>query len=247
MKQVFTVGLNFILLLTALNSVRMSSDTKRTLALRTFVVIGEGLAAGVGDFSLTEEVQRGSFPALMAQQLGASFSQPLIQAPGIGNAPGLASLPLIAPGLQQTTVLTQFPTAKPPNNLSVPGFRVEDSWQRHPVPPLFQNRDPQQSLVHLILGVPGTPSTLSQLDLALQSKPSFVVVELGYYEAIQAVIQNEIKNLPDAATFSSNYSMIVNTFSENNVPLVLMTIPDPRDTAYLSTLNVAGKLVRADV
>src|SRR5688500_10652814 len=35
----------------------------------SFVVLGEGLAAGMADFSLSEETQRQSFPAQMARQM----------------------------------------------------------------------------------------------------------------------------------------------------------------------------------
>src|SRR5262245_43873340 len=51
----------------------------------TFIVLGEGLAAGMGNFTLSEETQKQSFPAHMAQQMQAKFSQPLLQAPGVGN------------------------------------------------------------------------------------------------------------------------------------------------------------------
>src|SRR5262245_54206322 len=52
----------------------------------SFVVLGEGLAAGMGDFVLSDETAKESFPAQMARQMGAPFVQPLIQPPGIGNA-----------------------------------------------------------------------------------------------------------------------------------------------------------------
>ena len=55
----------------------------RNLDTQTFVVLGEGLAAGVGHFSLTEDVQEWSFPALAAEKLGATFDQPLLEAPGV--------------------------------------------------------------------------------------------------------------------------------------------------------------------
>src|ERR1041384_7695701 len=41
----------------------------------TFVVLGEGLAAGMGDFTLTEETQRESFPAQMDRQMQTDFTQ----------------------------------------------------------------------------------------------------------------------------------------------------------------------------
>ena len=42
----------------------------------TFIVLGEGLAAGMGDFTLSDETQIDSFPAQMARQMRAEFPQP---------------------------------------------------------------------------------------------------------------------------------------------------------------------------
>ena len=65
---------------------------KRALDTETFVVLGEGLAAGVGHFSLTDDVQESSFPALVAEKLDTNFEQPLVQPPGVGDV-GFQPLP----------------------------------------------------------------------------------------------------------------------------------------------------------
>ena len=44
----------------------------RNVDTTTFVVIGDGLAAGAGDFGLSEELQPFSFPAQIAQRLKTS-------------------------------------------------------------------------------------------------------------------------------------------------------------------------------
>ncbi len=49
----------------AVNSGRLNTSN--------FVVIGEGLAAGMGDFTLSDETQSDSFPAQMARQMQAKF------------------------------------------------------------------------------------------------------------------------------------------------------------------------------
>src|SRR3954447_2301773 len=54
----------------------------------SFVVLGEGLVAGMGEFSLSRDTQVYSFPAQMARQMGVAFPQRLIEPPGFGNAPG---------------------------------------------------------------------------------------------------------------------------------------------------------------
>ena len=49
------------------------AQTRPRLDTTTFVVLGEGLAAGMADFGLTSVVQEKSFPAQMARQMGTCF------------------------------------------------------------------------------------------------------------------------------------------------------------------------------
>src|SRR5215472_8848638 len=94
---------------------RTSRDVNRgRLNTSTFIALGEGLAAGMGDFSLSDESQKYSFPAQMAQQMGATFDQPLIQPPGVGQAIGFAPWSVIVPSPLQSTVLDQIPLIRRP-------------------------------------------------------------------------------------------------------------------------------------
>ena len=117
---------------------------------RSLLAIGEGLAAGFGSFSLTRHSQRWSFPAQVAASLGAPFSQPLLEPPGLGSAPGFEPLPVVLPAPYQSTVFEQLPPADP-DNLSVPGFTVQDALNRRPCQPLV-SRDGKQAACNLILG-----------------------------------------------------------------------------------------------
>jgi len=222
---------------------------KPKLDTRIFVVIGEDIAAGIGDFSLSEDVQKWSFPAQMARQFGTSFSQPLFQPPGVGDAPGLGVQPAIVPGVQQTTVLKKFPLDGIPNNLSVPGFTVADALNRRPAPPLIHRSDARQTLVNLILGGSSMPTggpPLSQMESALRLKPTLVMVELGYSEAIQATVANNPELVPNAGRFRNDYDRLIRSLRETGAKVLLTTIPDPKDSAYLSSLAVAGQLTKAD-
>ena len=58
----------------------------KTLDATRFVVLGEGLAAGLTNFSLFDDDQRESFAAQMARQMKVDFPQPLFQSPGLGAA-----------------------------------------------------------------------------------------------------------------------------------------------------------------
>src|SRR3954462_14638620 len=122
---------------TAFGQRRSSLDTTN------FIVMGEGLAAGMANYGLSTVVQQYSFPAQMAAQMKTAFEQPLIHPPGIGDVIGY-------PG--QEVVLQKYPTGSvrqyykpdpfvesgPPlfvMNLSVPGLTLADSVTMKPVPP----------------------------------------------------------------------------------------------------------------
>lgn len=212
-----------------------------------FVVLGEGLAAGMTNFSLIEADQADSFAAQMARQMKTNFVQPLIQGPGIGDAPGFPKLPVRLPVDHQTTVLAKFPPTEPFSNLSIPCLKLSDATTRRPVAPLIQD-DALQSAVNLILGVDGlmkgeTGALPTQLEYALKTKPSLAIVELGFVEALEAAVAAKPALLPDAGAFRANYLQVIKALRGANSEVIAMTIPDPIDTAHFSPADSAGRVL----
>jgi hypothetical protein len=225
----------------------------------SFVAVGEGLAAGMANYGLSEIVQRGSFPALLAQQMKTTFPQPLIEAPGLGDVLGYQSLPLRVPTYPQSRVRI-FPSR--PNvdiqdlkpslfvfNLSVPGMRAADSVSRRPVAPLIQ-RDNFQTSLNLILGFPQLildkdVPLWTQLQYAEAMNPTMALVELGYFEALDAAVSGDSRRVPDAAAFRTNYANVVRTLRALQAQVVVTTIPDPSDTAYFTKASTALSILKA--
>ena len=206
-----------------------------------FVVLGEGLAAGMADFALRDIYQQYSFPAQVAQQMNTAFPQPLMQPPGIGSAPGFPALPVRLPATLQGSVREPFPPSLFVLNLSVPGMTLSDSLNRRPGAPLLQPQDQQQTVVNMILGFPalisGTNHPLwTQAEYAVAMNPTMVLVELGYYEVLTAAVADNPSALPSASTFGSNYSALLNKLKANGAQIIVTTIPDPFDTAFFTTL-----------
>lgn len=215
------------------------------LDTRTVVVLGEGLAAGFGDFTLAEEFQRQSFPAQLVAQMGRELSQPLVESPGLGDAPGFPRLPVMVPALMQTTAVSGFPGARVPQNLSVPGFRVADAARLRPIAPLIHQADTRQTLANLILGLPelldgGEGQRPSQLERAVSLAPTLALVELGYHEVLEAAAAGRPEDLPDRAGFRSDYEKIVAELRGSGAQVLLLTIPDPVHTAYFSSVESAA-------
>ena len=220
----------------------------KTLDATSFLVLGEGLAAGMTNFALSEVDQRESFGAQMARQMKVDFPQPLIQAPGLGDAPGFPRLPVLLPFDHQTTVLTDFPPSTPISNLSVPGLTLADAATRRPVSPLIHTGDSQQTAINFILGMPGLldgqAPLPTQLEYALGRKPTLAIVELGYAEVLEAAASGSPASIPDAAAFRANYARIVKALRDAGSEVIVTTIPDPMDTAHFSTSAAAGRVVK---
>jgi hypothetical protein len=239
-------GLPVLLGLAALVTGAAPAQTK--LDTTQFIVVGEGLAAGMADFGLRDVYQDKSFGAQMARQMKTLFPQPLIEGAGIGNAPGYTQLPVHLPGTLQGSVRKPFPPYLFVFNLSIPGQRLADSLNRRPISPLVQQRDPQQTVINLILGYPalivGKDKPLwTQAEYAVQMNPTFVIVELGYYDVLEPAVKDDPSLLPDVATFKTNLATLLSRLKATNAELLVMTIPDPFDTPFFTPLSGATRLV----
>ena len=220
-----------------------------TLNTSRFIVLGEGLAAGASDFSMCTNTQIWSFPAQMAERMGAAFPQRLIQSPGIGNFVGFAPLPVRIPGVLQTTVLEQLPPVSI-SNLSIPELRLDDALELRPRQPLIQRHDTKQTAMNLVWGlVPiaqGQRSLPTQLEYALQQSPTFAIVELGYYEALEATVNCDSDRVPQQGHFIAQYRRLLSKLRHSGAEVLAMNIPDPLDTAYFSSLETAARITRVE-
>jgi hypothetical protein len=238
-------------------ALRAQQPQQRRLDTTTFVVLGEGLAAGMSGFGLHEVSQKMSFPALMAQQMNTAFPQPLFEGPGLQDVLGYPSLPVRFPTVPQGRVRV-FPDQANDNdeaptlfvfNLSVPNFRVGDSLTRKPISPLIHNDDSQQTAINLILGFPAMilerdVPLWTQTEYARAMVPSMALIELGYFEALEAAVARNPALIPDRAAFGASYRQIVQTLRAQQVEVVVTTIPDPMDTAFFSTPASVARLTR---
>lgn len=214
-----------------------------------FVVLGEGLAAGVGDFTLHADSQRMSFPSLMAQEMQTEFIQPLLQPPGIGDLAGFEKQSAMLPDLSQTTVLESLPPV-PVQNLSVPCFRLKDALGFHARQPFVHRNDAKQTTANLIFGLMpiarGEEKMPTQLEAALTQQPTFTLIELGYYEILEAAVKGNTHLLPSSEEFHFDLSQLLTYLHREGAEILLLTIPDPLDTAYFATLTIAAKILKVE-
>ena len=229
----------------------MASRFPRGLNSSTFVVLGDGLAAGAGDFGMSEELQPYSFPAQVAQRLNAPFPQPIMQPPGIGPVIGFADLPVRLPQAMQTTVLAEFPPTGFFSNLSIPGLKLADALTRRPTSPVIHRRDGLQTAINLVLGLPslltpGQAPPFTQLEYAVWRQPTLALIALGYFDVLDAAFHADASRIPDDATFRENYRNVLQPFGRLEAAVITATIPDPADTAYFTAMSLAPRVLKAD-
>ena len=121
---------------------------------------------------------------------------------------------------------------------------------------MIQQRDLQQTVINLILGYPTliagatltTPAKLplwSQAEYAVAMNPTFLIVELGYYDVLEPAVLDNPSLLPDVTTFGNNYTALLTKLKASNPQILVMTIPDPFDTAFFTPAANAPALVGA--
>jgi len=216
-----------------------------------FVVLGGSLSAGLVDFGLNDTFQGRSFAAQLAGQMGTRFRQPLVQPPGIGVVSGFGELPVILPANFQTTVLSDLDAETSLSNLSVPGLTLHEALNLRPKQPVIHRNDAKQTSVNLILGRDhfeegreGAPAT--QAEMAIGLGPTFVLVELGFSEVLEAALAGQPEQLPDLDSFRNDMSGLLKSLKDAGSEAAVMTIPDPFDTAAFSDIESAARVLKVE-
>ena len=162
--------------------------------------------------------------------------------------PGFPRLPVRVPWDMQTTVLSKFPPVEPYTNLSLPGLTAADVITRRPGLPIVCSDDALQTAINLVLGLQdclaGTmsnPPTI--LEHAARLEPGLAVIELGLAEVLAAAVAGDPAAMP-GASFISHIAAIVRTLRSAGSDVIVLTVPDPMDTAHFSTLDAAADVLR---
>lgn len=223
----------------------------------TFVVMGEGLAAGMANFGLSSVMQNEDFAALMAARMGAGMEQPLIQPPGIGDVVGYPGQEVQVQKYPQGSVRqyylptdpTKAPIETPPlfvTNVSVPGLTLNDSVTMLPVAPVVQRSNMKQTVFNMILGYPqlilNNVPAWTQLQYAEAMFPTVALIELGYYEALTAAVAGDPTLMPNPTTFGTTYSTVIAGLRALQTQVICTTIPNPLDTGYFDSVQAAAAI-----
>src|ERR1017187_5974873 len=229
----------------------------QVLDTTTFIVMGEGLAAGMANFGLSSVLQNQSFPSVIAKQMGTGFEQPLIQPPGIGDVVGYPGQEIQMQKYPQgsmrqfyyPTDKTKQPIETPPllvTNLSVPSLTLADSISMRPVPPVVQ-KNMKQTVFNMILGfsqlILNYVPLWTQFEYAKNLFPTMAMIELGYYEALNAAVNGDPTLMPDTTAFGTTYGTVIAGLRGLQAQVICTTIPNPIDTGYFNSIATSSNIV----
>jgi lysophospholipase L1-like esterase len=231
------------------------------LDLTRYVALGDSLTAGFANNGLADCYQLHSFPAVLANQAGATnFQMPLVSPPGIPPVVRLASLaggvPVLVPDGDPADAFPYNATYPAPyNNLGVPGANLYNL--------LFTTGDINNLLAgntdnamhDLILRVPQVPNPVTgelmdftALVQAIALDPTFVTLWIGQNDVLGGVTSCtpiDGVTVTPADVFATLYPQAVGALVQStSADIVLFTIPDVTEIAFMKTippfLNIPG-------
>jgi hypothetical protein len=222
----------------------------------TFILMGEGLGAGMANFGLSSVMQKKDFGALITSSMNTGFEQPLIQPPGLGDVLGYQGQEVKVQTYPQGSVRQTYlptdpakaPIAGPPlfvTNISVPGLTLNEAVTLRPSPPVVQ-KSMKQTTFNMILGFPqlifDNVPLWTQFEYGQAMFPTVTMIELGYYEALNAAVNGDPTLMPDPAAFGATYGNVIAGYRSLQSQVIVTTIPNPIDTAYFNTLAAAAQV-----
>ncbi|NIT61141.1 MAG: hypothetical protein GWN00_34535, partial [Aliifodinibius sp.] len=220
--------------------------SSKQLALSKVVFIGNSLTAGFQSAGLVKDLQKNSFPYLIAQQMGNAheFQMPLIDDPGISIMPGAGVLSFnpstgeIAPRgnyTNPTALLLNATLPRPYDNLGIPGATLKQALDAATGVQADTN-----SFFDLILRNPNF-ANMTMVEQAQVLNPTFVIVWLGNNDVLGAAVSGgDLTQITPAQDFQADYGRLLQELAkirEGNVGIILANIPNVTDIPYVNLLD----------
>jgi hypothetical protein len=184
-----------------------------------YVAMGTSISMGYASDGVVAASQQTSWPRLLAADIGVTFTQPLIEAPGC-RPPLIAPLSLLkrldgSLSISNTVVCTanSAGVALPAQNVAVTAQTAVDAFTLAPTPNTVASR---------VLAAGQT-----QVNAMRSQNPTFVSVEFGGGEVLPALnglvsINTTIRSIDD---FTSGYQNIIDAVKQTGAKALLVTLP----------------------
>lgn len=205
----------------------------------SFVSIGNSLTAGYQSGSLFESAQKYAFGNLIAQQVGASYAQPIISDPGIKGRIEIKSVsPFALTYNQNAGSPTNLSHPVPYNNLGIPGIVLADVLNATET----ANSYSKSAAIDLVLRKLG----MTQFTQAKILQPSFMSLWIGNNDVLGFATSGGVKptSPTDVNTFAFLYSQLADSIASLGAKVVVANIPDVTAIPFFTTVGpgVAQKL-----
>lgn len=200
----------------------------------TYIALGTSISGGVQSAGISDSTQRHAFPYLLAQAMGlspnANWFYPGFTAPG---CPPPFTNPLTGArvgGGAATDCNLVSPLSVPSrqnyyNNLGVPGIRVGQALH------ISQLLFPATDTLAAAMFVTGERDPIAIIEAA---KPTFVTVELGANDALNAATTGDSTLLTPAAVFAAQFDTLATRLAATGAKVAVATVPNVDNIPYLT-------------
>ncbi len=209
-------------------------------AFARFSVIGGAVAAGVQSGGLVAASQGVAWPAIIASRAKTAFRVPVFRSPGC-SPPLVAPLIMgrwlsgaVAPAADSSCAGAGAVLTPPADNLALPGATAWSAVHLTPklvatTPTAFNAGD--RARYPLVLA-----NTQSQVTATMVQSPSFVAIELGLGEVIQAATTGSVIvaasytqptpwTLVPADVFAEAFDVVADSIARTDAHVVVVSIP----------------------
>jgi len=207
------------------------------VSFNMFVTLGNSLTAGYQNGALYESAQMYSIGKMIADQVGATFEQPIISDPGTGGRLELQGI--TATGVQ-IHVNTNQGTPKnaslnrPYNNLAVPGAFLYDVANATSSTTCYSNVFGGQPnpLFDLILRGQG-----SMLTQAKALNPTLITLWIGNNDILGHATSGATVPYTPSANFAALYNALATELANTGAKVVVANIPDVTAIPFFTTVG----------
>ncbi len=203
-----------------------------------YVALGTSISAGVQSGGINDSTQKRAFPVLLAQAMGLtvgrnffypSFNMPGCPPPFTNPLNGTRVTPAGYPTSTGSTCYVLNPAYASPlgfeNNLGVPAIRVGQALNIRSL--LVPNTDTLRAAMFVTGG-------RSPVDIITAAKPTFITVELGGNDALNAVTSGDTTELTPTAVFQRQYDSLATALAATGANVALVNVPNVVNIPYIT-------------
>jgi lysophospholipase L1-like esterase len=194
---------------------------------RRYVSLGNSITAGFQSAGINDSTQQRSYAALLGAAMQTPFVRPSLQ--GRGCVPPFTNnvtQARVGGGTAATCDLRATPTARP-NNLAVPGARVQELLSNFGTPVSASN-----ALTTFILG------GKTQLERMQEAKPTFVTLWIGNNDVLGAFTNSANPGNPALITpealFIAQYDSVLDAIEATGAKAALVSVANVTNTPFAS-------------